>query len=373
MAKYIKGVGVPNATTYELFQKIVTGGGVVETKTYDHKGYIAATSGAVTNPSSTWIHSDFIKMDELTGEFGGICPHGSVASVAYYSDTDYGTYLGSLSSHSSGIMALPDGNNPVSTIIDNAPVGSQYVIVSTDGSKYTLTVSTISSGVTSYHSLATKSEINFELTALGLGAGTHTLVVKAKADGYLDSDYSNEVMYTVEEEIPVYSITTNFTNCGWDYQDSDTIAHGAPLYAIFSTVTGYKEPVVTVTMGGVDITADVYTDNEIDIPAVTGDIVVTATATEKWTYTVTLDGAGAYLSNTTKTVEHGDSFVSAISAYTGNQLDSVTVKMGGKDITATAYSEGNINIASVTGNIVITAMTHFVTQEKLATPEIYME
>ena len=46
-----------------------------------------------------------------------------------------------------------------------------------------------------YKSLKTGSEINFDVSALGLAAGEHTLVVKAKADGYEDSDYSNEVVY----------------------------------------------------------------------------------------------------------------------------------------------------------------------------------
>lgn len=48
-----------------------------------------------------------------------------------------------------------------------------------------------------YVSLATASEINFEVSALGLAGGLHTLVVKAKADGYADSEYSNEVTYSV--------------------------------------------------------------------------------------------------------------------------------------------------------------------------------
>ena len=51
---------------------------------------------------------------------------------------------------------------------------------------------------TAYNSLATGEEINFEVSALGLAAGDHVLVVKAKADGYTDSPYSNEVTYTVE-------------------------------------------------------------------------------------------------------------------------------------------------------------------------------
>ena len=52
-----------------------------------------------------------------------------------------------------------------------------------------------------YSALETKNEINFEVSALGLATGDHTLVVKAKADGYDDSDYSNEVVYSVEEAV----------------------------------------------------------------------------------------------------------------------------------------------------------------------------
>lgn len=41
------------------------------------------------------------------------------------------------------------------------------------------------------------SEINFEVSALGLEEGDHNLVVVAQADGYTDSDPSNEVVFTV--------------------------------------------------------------------------------------------------------------------------------------------------------------------------------
>lgn len=47
-----------------------------------------------------------------------------------------------------------------------------------------------------YNKLAENSEINFNVSSLGLSVGAHTLVVKAKATGYEDSDYSNEVTYT---------------------------------------------------------------------------------------------------------------------------------------------------------------------------------
>lgn len=48
-----------------------------------------------------------------------------------------------------------------------------------------------------YTTLAENSEIDFEVSALELATGDHTLVVKAKAEGFEDSDYSNEVVYTV--------------------------------------------------------------------------------------------------------------------------------------------------------------------------------
>lgn len=54
-----------------------------------------------------------------------------------------------------------------------------------------------------YNKLAENSEINFNVSGLGLSVGDHTLVVKAKATGYEDSDYSNEVKYTQTQETTV--------------------------------------------------------------------------------------------------------------------------------------------------------------------------
>lgn len=51
-----------------------------------------------------------------------------------------------------------------------------------------------------YNSLATANSINFEVSALGLAPGNHSLVVQAHADGYESSDYSNEEVYTVIDD-----------------------------------------------------------------------------------------------------------------------------------------------------------------------------
>ena len=60
-------------------------------------------------------------------------------------------------------------------------------------------------------------------------------------------------------------------------------------------------------------------------------------------------------SNTVPMVSANSSFTTTLTAETGYTLGTVTVKMGGIDITSTAYSDGVVSIASVTGNIEITA------------------
>lgn len=54
-------------------------------------------------------------------------------------------------------------------------------------------------------------------------------------------------------------------------------------------------------------------------------------------------------------IPEGQSLTATLSAETGYSMTSVVVLMGGVDITSTAYSNGQISIASVTGNVIISA------------------
>ena len=54
-------------------------------------------------------------------------------------------------------------------------------------------------------------------------------------------------------------------------------------------------------------------------------------------------------------VKSGEPYNTTLTANPGYELESVIVKMGGSDITESAYSDGDITISAVTGNIVITA------------------
>ena len=75
------------------------------------------------------------------------------------------------------------------------------------------------------------------------------------------------------------------------------------------------------------------------------------------TYSITNTLSNATNSNTATFVEENSSYSANISANSGYKLKTVTVTMGGTDITNTAYSSGIITISSVTGNIIITVIT----------------
>ena len=76
-----------------------------------------------------------------------------------------------------------------------------------------------------------------------------------------------------------------------------------------------------------------------------------------WYQSITKNLTGCTISNSASQVDYGDSYTATITAESGKTITSVVVKMGGVDITATAYSAGSgaINIAKVTGAVTITA------------------
>lgn len=72
-------------------------------------------------------------------------------------------------------------------------------------------------------------------------------------------------------------------------------------------------------------------------------------------WSVNLNLTNITSSNKDTYVEKGDSFSTRLTAAKGFDVGNVTVIMGDQDITATAYSNGVVSIAQVTGNITITA------------------
>lgn len=82
-------------------------------------------------------------------------------------------------------------------------------------------------------------------------------------------------------------------------------------------------------------------------------------------YTITNTLTKCTNGNSSSSVAKNTSYIATITPNTGYKLDTVTVTMGGVDITSSVYSNGHISINSVTGNIVITAVAIEKTQSEL--------
>ena len=72
-------------------------------------------------------------------------------------------------------------------------------------------------------------------------------------------------------------------------------------------------------------------------------------------YTITNNLTDVNTSSAVISVESGGAYEADLTANEGYAISAVTVTMGGVDITNTAYADGHISIAQVTGDIVITA------------------
>ena len=95
-----------------------------------------------------------------------------------------------------------------------------------------------------------------------------------------------------------------------------------------------------------------------DINAFRAAMIDGTPETLHWYQTITKNLTGCTISNSASQVEYGEAYTATIAAESGKTITSVVVKMGGVDITATAYTAGSgvINIAKVTGAVTITAV-----------------
>lgn len=155
-----------------------------------------------------------------------------------------------------------------------------------------------------------------------------------------------------------YAVTNTLVGC--TSSNSETTVNWGSLYsAVITASSGYtlEGATISITMGGTDITNTAYSNGTITIAKVTGALVISILAVQTAMRSITSLTTACKNPSTTKTVADGDAYSTEIHVPFGYQLlaSNVTIIMGGVDITSTALSGNNISIASVTGDVVITA------------------
>lgn len=160
-----------------------------------------------------------------------------------------------------------------------------------------------------------------------------------------------------------HSITRNLTNVNSSNND-DSIIEGDPYTTTLTPLSSsYRITSVTVNMGGNDITSTCYSEETgiIQISSVTGDIVITASATNIVYYTINYNLEGCQSSSQVVQIEEGSSYLTTLTPTTsGHVFNSYQVTMGGLDVTSTVAEKIDddnisISISSVTGNVSIFA------------------
>lgn len=169
-----------------------------------------------------------------------------------------------------------------------------------------------------------------------------------------DIDYKKLVLGS-----DLYTITNDLTNVT-NSNTLESIKYGNEYEADLTVGIDYVLDSVSVLMGGEDVTNTVYDENtqKIVIDSVEGDIVITAKARlNQDEYSITNNLIYVTSSSTDTEVHHGNRYESNLRATEDYVVDSVSVLMGGEDVTDTVYDENTqkIVIDYVKGDVVITA------------------
>ena len=175
--------------------------------------------------------------------------------------------------------------------------------------------------------------------------------------GTVNLTYNNNIISSITIEVSKnnYSIINNLNNATTN-NVSGSIEEGSSYSATITANTGYTISSITVAMNGVDITSSAVSGNNINISNVTGNIIITVN-TSVTTYTITNNLTNCTTNNNNNIISYNSSYSSVISVNSGYEISSITVTMGGNDITSDVVSGNNISIPNVTGNIVITVNT----------------
>ena len=168
--------------------------------------------------------------------------------------------------------------------------------------------------------------------------------------------YDREI-FTGTVIIPTTGITLDQTSGTLTEGDTVTLtATVSPDNATYKTVTWETSNSAVATVADGVVTALKAGTATITARTADGNFSATYTLTvAKVQYSVTLNLDNVSIDNSVASVDAGSSYTATLSVSENYVISSVTVTMGGTDITSTAYSGGIISIANVTGNIIISA------------------
>lgn len=171
------------------------------------------------------------------------------------------------------------------------------------------------------------------------------VVICATKDGI-----KGECSVTVAASTVEYIITNDLKNCQ-NSNPATTANKGTAYRATITPNAGYKLGTIIYTMSGSEYVA---VDGVISIASVTGNVVISGSATELQEFQIRFDGDNYTSSNPATTATEDASYSCTIIANVGYKLTSLKYSMSGQEFVS---ADGKISIEKVTGDIVITVET----------------
>lgn len=191
------------------------------------------------------------------------------------------------------------------------------------------------------------------------------------ADAVLDTIYAS--CPVLPGEATLYSVTHKLSHVTASTSFCKKITAGT---SFSGTLTG-ENLTVKVTMGGKDVTAECYADGTIHIPAVTGDVSVTASGKAFSPYAEYLQQPGAVCSGTNlwAILPHSSKYyVNGGWETYGTKLRSITIPISeGDRIWATSFGPSSTNGSGSTSGIRVTFFSEYDVINSLGAAAVYNE
>ena len=188
---------------------------------------------------------------------------------------------------------------------------------------------------------------------LSVGSDGNVVPEDAPSGGTVDPEQIKQAVNGYLEENPVSGMTAE-----QEQQLNQNTADVADLKSALEQIEGSGWNSTQIDLFEALTNVIVYTSpNASDIV----NSLITSLRNEssdvpKDSYSVIYSLSNVVSSNITNSIKTGETYITTLNANRGYLLSSVSVKMGGIDITNDVYSDGTINIPSVTGNVIITAI-----------------
>lgn len=216
----------------------------------------------MTYKKKVWKTGDIMKQEDINNIENGIYEaHQELQNLHNYDDTEIKNIIGS------GTLSTlaKDLKGAINEVFQSASNGKTLIAQAITGKGVT------TSNTDTFQTMAT----NISLIS---GKVTGKILTLDNKKYTLSEDDNGNITATIIK----FSITNKLTNVS-NNNSAIQVDYGNSYSATITANSGYGITSISITMGGVDITSTAFNNNEINISKVTGDLIISISATETLT------------------------------------------------------------------------------------------